>query len=314
LPDGGFGCKLKISIERNRFLVQTQIMTCPYCHLVSSRYAEICAHCGASLRRVDTDSPHQLPLPFLPPAPQLPLPSTVAPLPRREIAPMPAPPRRVRVVRWNGVSITALLLGSACLGYGVRQIVLGSRAVLLAVVSSSDKGVTPSQAQTMPSFQNIAPPVQAPPAYMPGLAFPEPMPPLSALRPADRNDVPPFASLGGSPLRLQNINLVPRRTRLQITERYDEWKQSHGEGADEVGHYMAFYAPEARVFDTPGRQMSLSQLRALAIEVRNQGTYAKVLDQKPLQWGKARAASGSSCWPFTATKMMAVTACGGNAD
>jgi len=204
---------------------------------------------------------------------------------------MPTPPRRVRAIQWNGLSIAALLLGAACLGYGVRQMVFASRAVLLAGVSSSGTEVTPPLEPIPPVSQSIAPPVQTPPAYVPGMAPSEPMPPLWALRPMQSKDVPLRSFVQNeAKLRLQNRHPVPHAVRLQVAKQYNEWRQSHRETASEVEHFMAFYAPDARVFDTPGRETSLSQLRALAIEVRNSGTFSKVTDQKPLQWG--RSASG----------------------
>lgn len=208
----------------------------------------------------------------------------VAPLPRRE-APLPTPPRRIRAIQWNGLSITALLLGAACLGYGVRQMVFASRAVLLAGVSSSGAEVTPPLEPIPPVSQSIAPPVQAPPAYVPGMAPSEPMPPLWALRQMQSRDVPlPHFVQDEGKLRLQNRHPVPHAVRLQVVKRYNEWRQSHYENANKVEHYMALYTPDAKVFESPGMQISLSQLRALAIAVRNEGTFAKVLDQKPLEW------------------------------
>lgn len=270
-------------------------MVCPSCRSVGSRYSDECSHYGALLRRAGLDAGGQLLLPFVPPPPTPPAPATSS-FSRSPVVVGPAPrlasKSHFRAIRWNFAAIAVLLMGSAFFGYGIRRLVEAGQSALtpppLPVVIAASPRFDP-----MP----FSPPV---PQSVPRLVQPapaQPLPALGSLHPATENDViPRFFTANGAPLRLQNKFPVSRRTRLQITKLYNQWEQSHSEGADQVGHFMGFYAPDAQIFQVPGHEISCDALRALAIEVRNMGTFFSVRDQKPLLW--ARNARGDRIEPI----------------
>ncbi len=258
-------------------------MTCPLCHLVNSPLSlDVCSRCGALLRGSGTGA----------------APADGAP--RLGVAPSPTPRPRRLLSRLNRLSNLTIWLGAALLGTGTGFLVRWGQQVFSPASSPLTVAAAPMPIPMSPLQGQVAPrsfPQAIPEQYRTGSRLrPKPletlpeMPPLAVLRPAKDVDVPlrDYAPNKIS-LRLSEVHPVSRAVRLEITARYNEWKQRQTDGTNQLESLIDFYAPGSRIFRVPDKAISRDDLRQLSIRTRQMGIFTSARDQKPLEWAQNAA-------------------------
>ncbi len=268
-------------------------MTCPYCHVVSSRFSDVCTDCGAHLRFQASVESAKRSFPLAPP--ELPQPTLQQAVPTATFV-RPEPQIRSND-RGEILNRSRIPLKAPIMLLGIGVFVLASRS-LFRPPMSQPPAPPPVVFSSPYSPQVLAPHLLAPPLenfretpQMASNAAQElrhPPQQSSAGLHLERDSF--TLSLSSSPdiLHMQNTYSVPQATRSQISGRYQSWKQRHEEDASQVQNLLDLYAPDAKIFPTPKRLVSVDGLRALAIQVRNGGFFSSVDDQKAPQWAQNR--------------------------